>query len=170
VIGLVDDIPRKKDAKCVYRINTIRAAIKKNIASAKKYHNQEKLARAERDLADLQADSQVLRRKLANAVILGKFEDKDGNVISLSDDMNNAFDSYAIKLAKGKRSGQLQTVVVQSSSVLTYFPPCLVKVVASQHSSCCGIRTAEAVAKISAEPYTMKMPSCGVTSICYTMQ
>lgn len=168
VMGLIDGGQRKKDAKCVYGINTIRAAIKKNIAIAKKYHNQEKLAAAEKDLANLETDSLVLRRKIANAVVVGKFEDQDGNIVNLLDDTNNAFDSYALRRGKGKRSGLLQTVVVQSSSSITYFPPCLVKVAASEVSSSM-LRGVEAVAKISAEPYKVNMPKNGVTSICYMM-
>ncbi len=144
VIGLVDDTPRKKDQRSVYSVHTVKSAIERNMSVARKISNQDMLRQAQQDLKNLETDSILLRRKIASALVVGKFEDKDGNVITLLDDVNKSFDRHAISIRSGKRSGLLQLVSGESNYS--------VQVRASQANAGSAPLTVSASAKIGPEP------------------
>lgn len=116
VVGLVDNVPRKKDNRPVIGINTLMATVRLDAIIANKLGNSTMLVLTANDLQNVQADCLRLRKKIVQALKEKSFSDKDGNKINILDNANNTFDTNAIRLGGAKRTGDLVISVGQYSS------------------------------------------------------
>jgi hypothetical protein len=107
IVGLVDDLPRKKDNRPVIGINTLMATVRLDAIIANKLGSSTMLVLAADDLQRAQADCLTLRKKIVRAFNDMTFSDKDGNTISIIDDANRTYDENQVKLGGGKRKGNI---------------------------------------------------------------
>lgn len=107
IVGLVDDLPRKKDNRPVLGINTLMATVRLDAIIANKLGSSSMLVLAANDLQRAQADCLTLRKKVVRAFEHMSFTDKDGNTISIIDDANKTYDENQVKLGNGKRLGDI---------------------------------------------------------------
>lgn len=144
VVGLTDDVPRKKDSRPVLGINTVMATVRLDAIIANKLGSSTMLVLAAHDLQRVQADSLALRKKIIQSFDKKSFLDKDGNKVNLLHDVNQAYDDNAIRLGNGKRVGDVTLragsykTAQGTTNVPTPMPQSLAQVDASTSSGFVG--------------------------------
>ena len=113
-VSLVDQVPKNNDFNQppIVGINTLMATARLDALIADKLENTTMQVLAIHDLERVKADSRLLKTKIIDAVTKGSdVRDKNGNSFNILADAGEAYDSNAVKLSKGKRSGPISIVL-----------------------------------------------------------
>jgi hypothetical protein len=108
-VGLVDGAPKDNDInnRSQLGINTILGTIRLDALIARELGNKTMAVLAAHDLELAKQDCQTLKTKIISALEGGSAEDIHGNSFNIRQDAEAAYDSNAVRLGKGGRSGNL---------------------------------------------------------------